>query len=295
MKGILLAGGLGSRLRPATAVISKQLLPVYDKPMIYYPLSVLMLAGIREIALICAPRDLPAYKQLFGTGSKLGLKFTYIEQPEPKGIAQALILAKNFLAGGPCCLMLGDNIFYGREFANLLPSGGDIKGARLYAYHVKNPSAYGTVDLDKNFNPLRLEEKPQNPKTNWAVTGMYFYDGRAPQYAAELKPSARGEFEITALNSRYLAEGALKVKPLGRGIAWLDTGSSEGLIEAATFIQTLEKRQGLKIACIEAISYKKGWISRQTLLEASEEMQNSGYGKYLSSIAKGEEEGYDIY
>jgi len=295
MKGILLAGGLGKRLMPATIALSKQLIPIYDKPMIYYPLSILMLAGIRDIALISTPQDLPAYQNLFGSGEQLGLKFTYIEQKEPKGIAQAFLLAQDFIANEPCCLILGDNIFHGRELGALLPKP-DIKmqGAQIYAYHVKDPQNYGVVQFDKNFKPLSLEEKPQNPKTRWAVTGLYFYDDKAVSYAKELKPSPRGELEITDLNRRYQREHTLKVQPLGRGIAWLDTGTHEGLTEASTFIQVLEKRQGLKIACLEAIAYKNKWIDKKTLLEAAVRMEKSDYGQYLAGVAR-EEEGYAIY
>ena len=297
MKGILLAGGAGSRLRPSTNAVSKQLIPIYDKPMIYYPLSVLMLAGARDIALISSPRDLPAYKNLFGCGAQLGLKFTYIEQPRPQGIAQALLLAEDFLAGGPCAFILGDNIFYGREFAKLLPAGGARahKGARVFAYHVKNPQDYGAVRLDKNFKPLKLEEKPKKPFSPWAITGLYFYDNKAVKHARQIKPSARGELEITDVNKLYLKAGALQVQPLGRGVAWLDTGTHEGLIEASSFIHMLEKRQGLKIACLEAIAYKKGWISKKTLLAAAADMAGSEYGAYLLAAAKERGGKYDIF
>jgi len=287
MKGILLAGGTGLRLKPATAAVSKQLIPVYDKPMIYYPLSILMLAGVRDIALITAPRDKAAYQKLFGAGEKLGLKFTYIEQEKPKGIAQALLLAEDFLDGKSCAFILGDNIFYGREFANLLPKPNTaIKGAQIFAYHVKDPQNYGIVRMDKNFKPLSLEEKPKNPKSPWAVTGLYFYDSKAVQYAKQIKPSSRGELEITDINKLYLKNNALKVRPLGRGTAWLDTGTPEGLIEASSFISVLEKRQGLKIACLEAIAYKQGWIDKKMLLKAARDMAGSGYGQYLAAIAK---------
>jgi glucose-1-phosphate thymidylyltransferase len=296
MKGILLAGGTGSRLRPSTNAVSKQLIPIYDKPMIYYPLSVLMLAGVREIALISSPRDLPAYKNIFGTGAQIGLKFTYIEQPRPQGIAQALLLAEDFLAGGPCAFILGDNIFYGREFAKFLPdAAGAADGARVFAYHVKNPQDYGTVQLDENFRPLKLEEKPKKPSSPWALTGLYFYDGKAVGYARQIKPSARGELEITDINKLYLKAGTLRVQPLGRGIAWLDTGTHEGLIEASSFIHMLEKRQGLKIACLEAIAYQKGWISKKMLLAAAAGMAGSEYGAYLTAVAKESGGKYDIF
>ena len=295
MKGIVLAGGSGTRLYPITKGVSKQLLPVYDKPMIYYPLSILMLAGVREIALITTPRDMAAYQKLFGAGEKLGLKITYIEQPKPKGIAQAFLLAEDFLQNDSCAFILGDNIFYGREFANLLPKPNAAhKGARIFAYHVKDPQNYGVVRMDKNFKPLSLEEKPKTPKSPWAVTGLYFYDNKAVQYAKQIKPSARGELEITDINKLYLKNNALKVQPLGRGTAWLDTGTHEGLIEASTFISVLEKRQGLKIACLEAIAYKQGWIDKKTLLAAARDMAGSGYGQYLAAIAK-EGAKHDIY
>ena len=274
MKGIVLAGGTGSRLYPATFAVSKQLLPVYDKPMIFYPLSILMLAGIREILIISTPADLPLYKKLLGDGSDYGLQLSYCEQPKPEGLAQV-------------CLILGDNIFYGRDLKRLVCEAAARKtGATVFGYHVKNPRAYGVVEIDQNRKALSIEEKPQNPKSNWAVTGLYFYDNRVVNIAKQLKPSARGELEITSVNEWYLKQGELSVQLMGRGMAWLDTGTHEDLIKASMFIEALESRQGLKIACLEAIAYKNGWIDEAHLKARAMLMKNTGYGQYLLDIVE---------
>lgn len=287
MKGIVLAGGSGSRLYPATKAISKQLLPVYDKPTIYYPLSVLMLAGIREILIISTPRDLPLIRDLLGDGSQLGIKLEYCEQARPEGIAQAFILGEKFLNGSPVCLILGDNIFYGHELQDLVIEASQEKtGATVFAYHVHDPERYGVVEFNKSGQAISIEEKPKNPKSHWAVTGLYFYDGHVSQYAKELKPSSRGELEITDLNRRYLNQGELTVKCMGRGIAWLDTGTHESLLSSSQFVQTIEQRQGLKIACLEEIAFVKGFISRQQLESLAETYPSSGYGLYLKNLLK---------
>ena len=292
-RGIVLAGGQATRLYPATKVISKQLLPIYDKPMIYYPLSVLMLAGIREIMIISTPSDLPAYERLLGDGRQLGLSFHYQEQVKPEGLAQAFLLAKDFIAGHPSCLILGDNIFYGDSFGESLRKLRDLeKGATIFAYWVKDPERYGVVVFDPDGAPKELMEKPSSPVSNWAVTGLYFYDEHVADYAATLKPSSRGELEITDLNRIYLQKNALHVEKLGRGIAWLDTGTHESFVQATNFIQIIEQRQGLKIACLEEIAFRMGYISKQMLEEVAQSMRNSTYGDYLQRLVKEREEGH---
>ena len=289
MKGIILAGGSGTRLYPITYSISKQMLPVYDKPMIYYPLSVLMLAGIREILIISTPRDLPGFQSLLGDGKSLGLEFSYIEQPSPDGLAQAFILGEKFIGSDPVCMILGDNIFYGVGFGDTLLQTAELnKGACVFGYYVNDPERYGVVEFDKNKRVLSIEEKPSNPKSNYAVTGLYFYDNTVVQKAKSLIPSPRGELEITDLNRRYLEEGSLEIKLMGRGMAWLDTGTYESLLQAANFIATLEQRQGLKASCIEEIALKRGFINRDQLLSLAEPYRNSQYGKYLLRLASEE-------
>jgi len=286
MKGIILAGGSGTRLYPITSSISKQMLPVYDKPMIYYPLSVLMLAGIREILIISTPRDLPGFRNLFGDGNSLGLEFSYIEQPSPDGLAQAFILGDKFIGKDPVCMILGDNIFYGVGFGDVLLKTAELKkGACVFGYYVTDPERYGVVEFDMNKNVLSIEEKPAKPKSNYAVTGLYFYDNSVVEKAKSLKPSPRGELEITDLNRVYLEEGTLNIKLMGRGMAWLDTGTYESLLQAANFIATLEQRQGLKASCIEEIALKRGFIDKNQLLVLAEPFSNSQYGKYLLRLA----------
>jgi len=281
-KGIILAGGHATRLYPATRVVSKQLLPVYDKPMIYYPLSVLMLAGIRKIMIISTPEDLPLFKRLLGDGKKIGLSFEYAEQPKPGGLAQALLIAGDYISGHPSCLILGDNIFYGDRLGESLGRLKDLEhGATIFAYWVKDPERYGVVVFDRNGEVSDIVEKPKSRISPWAVTGLYFYDQYAPEYAASLKPSARGELEITDLNRIYLRQNRLKVEKLGRGAAWLDTGTHESFAQATSFIQTIEQRQGLKIACIEEISFRLGYISKDQLSAIAMTMKNSSYGDYL--------------
>lgn len=285
MKGILLAGGAGTRLLPLTATTSKQLLPVYDKPTIYYPLSVLMLAGIREILIISTPRDLPRIEELFGSGEKFGLRLSYKVQEAPKGIAEALILGEDFIKDESVCLILGDNIFYGHNLAGYLKEATEQKsGARVFAYYVSDPERYGVVNLDANGRPLALEEKPKAPKSNWAVTGLYFYDKRAAEFAKTLKPSGRGELEITDLNKIYLERQELQVTRLKRGFAWLDTGTFDSLLSSSLYVQTLEKRQGLKIACLEEIALKMGFIDIAKFEKAVQEYEKSDYGKYLKQV-----------
>jgi glucose-1-phosphate thymidylyltransferase len=286
MKGIILAGGSGTRLYPITSSISKQMLPVYDKPMIYYPLSVLMLAGIREILIISTPRDLPGFRSLLGDGKSLGLKFSYIEQPSPDGLAQAFVLGEKFIGSDPVCMILGDNIFYGVGFGDILLKTAELdKGACVFGYYVSDPERYGVVEFDKDKKVLSIEEKPDKPRSNYAVTGLYFYDNSVVEKAKSLKPSPRGELEITDLNRVYLEEGTLEIKLMGRGMAWLDTGTYESLLQAANFIATLEQRQGLKASCIEEIALKRGFIDRKQLLELALPYKNSQYGKYLLRLA----------
>jgi glucose-1-phosphate thymidylyltransferase len=286
MKGIILAGGSGTRLYPITSSISKQMLPVYDKPMIYYPLSVLMLAGIREILIISTPRDLPGFHNLLGDGKSLGLEFSYIEQPSPDGLAQAFILGDKFIGKDPVCMILGDNIFYGVGFGDVLLKTAELKkGASVFGYYVTDPDRYGVVEFDMNRKVLSIEEKPVKPKSNYAVTGLYFYDNSVVEKAKSLKPSPRGELEITDLNRVYLEEGTLDIKLMGRGMAWLDTGTYESLLQAANFIATLEQRQGLKASCIEEIALKRGFIDKNQLLVLAEPFRNSQYGKYLLRLA----------
>ena len=289
MKGIILAGGSGTRLYPITSSISKQMLPVYDKPMIYYPLSVLMLAGIREILIISTPRDLPGFENLLGNGKLLGLSLRYKEQPSPDGLAQAFILGEDFIGNDTVCMILGDNIFYGQGFGEVLQKTAEInKGACVFGYYVTDPERYGVVEFDKNRKVLSIEEKPAQPKSNYAVTGLYFYDNTVVSKAKALKPSSRGELEITDLNRVYLEEGSLDIKLMGRGMAWLDTGTYESLLQAANFIATLEQRQGLKASCIEEIAFKRGFISKDQLLDIAQPIKNSQYGKYLIRIATDE-------
>ena len=289
MKGIVLAGGSGTRLYPITHAISKQMLPVYDKPMIYYPLSVLMLAGIRDILVISTPRDLPGFRNLLGTGESLGIKISYIEQPSPDGLAQAFILGENFIGSEPVCMILGDNIFYGHGFGDVLLDTAKLTGgACVFGYYVTDPERYGVVQFDRSRKAVSIEEKPDRPRSNYAVTGLYFYDNTVVEKAKSLKPSARGELEITDLNRLYLNEGTLEVKLMGRGMAWLDTGTYESLLQAANFIATLEQRQGLKASCIEEIAYKRGFINKEQLLALAEPVKKSQYGKYLLRIASEE-------
>ena len=289
MKGIILAGGSGTRLYPITSAISKQMLPVYDKPMIYYPLSVLMLAGIREILIISTPRDLPGFRSLLGDGKSLGLEFSYKEQPSPDGLAQAFVLGEEFIGNDPVCMILGDNIFYGHGFGEALLKTAEMKkGACIFGYYVTDPERYGVVEFDKNNKVLSIEEKPLQPRSNYAVTGLYFYDNTVVNKAKSLKPSPRGELEITDLNKVYLEEGTLDIRLMGRGMAWLDTGTYESLLQASNFIATLEQRQGLKASCIEEIAYKRGFINKNQLLKLAQPIKNSQYGKYLLRIA-GEE------
>jgi glucose-1-phosphate thymidylyltransferase len=283
MKGILLAGGAGTRLYPLTKVVNKQLLPIYDKPMVYYPLSVLMLAGLRDVLLISTPQDLPQYRRLFGDGSDLGMRIAYAEQPRPEGLAQAFLIGREFLDGSPSCLILGDNVFYGQGLTPLLRRAAQLdRGAMVFAYYVRDPERFGVVEFEaKTGRALSLEEKPRNPKSNYAVPGLYFYDGNAPRYAATLKPGARGELEITDLNRIYLERGELAVERLGRGLAWLDTGTHRSLAEATSFIAAIEERQGLKIACLEEIAWDNGWIDRAQVEAAAVGMGKSAYAEYL--------------
>ncbi|MDD3945819.1 MAG: glucose-1-phosphate thymidylyltransferase RfbA [Bacteroidales bacterium] len=285
MKGIILAGGSATRLYPSSKAISKQIMPVYDKPMIYYPLSTLMLAGIKEILIISTPRDLPMFKDLLGSGEELGMKFQYKVQKIPNGLAQAFVLGAEFLEGGPGCLILGDNLFYGQGFTNLLQEASSInKGAYIFGYYVKDPRAYGVVEFDKNNQVISLEEKPTIPKSNYAVPGLYFYDRTVTEKARILNPSARGEYEITDLNRLYLEEGSLKVKLFGRGFAWLDTGNSDALLDASNYVATVQNRQGLYIACIEEIAWRNGWIDNEQLKKLGQSLEKTIYGQYILNL-----------
>ncbi len=290
MKGIVLAGGSGTRLYPITKGISKQLLPIYDKPMIYYPISVLMLAGIRDILIISTPHDLPGFRRLLGDGSDYGVNFTYAEQPSPDGIAQAFLIGEEFIADDAVCLVLGDNIFYGNNFINILKEASDTAQntgkATIFGYSVSDPERYGVVEFDQDGNCLSIEEKPAVPKSNYAVPGLYFYPNRVVEVAKNITPSERGELEITAVNQAFLESGELKVQTLGRGFAWLDTGTHDSLSEASTFIEVLEKRQGLKIACLEEIAYHMGWISKEKLRQLAQPMAKNQYGQYLLHITE---------
>jgi glucose-1-phosphate thymidylyltransferase len=284
MKGILLAGGSGTRLFPLTLAVSKQLLPVYDKPTIYYPLSTLMLAGIREVLVISTPRDLPRIRDLLGDGSDLGLKLSYREQAEPRGIAEAFLIGQEFIGTDPVCLILGDNLFFGHDLVKALEDSAKLTtGARVFAYQVQDPEKYGVVEFDKSGRAISIEEKPAKPRSSWVVTGLYFYDPEVVGIARSLRPSKRGELEITDVNRAYLKQGKLSVQPMGRGVAWLDTGSADTLLSASQFVQTLEHRQGLKIACLEEIALSKGFISREQVAKLAERCAKSGYGEYLKN------------
>jgi glucose-1-phosphate thymidylyltransferase len=287
VKGIILAGGSGTRLYPITKGISKQLLPIYDKPMIYYPLSVLMLAGIKEILIISTPHDLPRFEDILGTGNDLGMKFSYEKQPSPDGLAQAFVLGEEFIGNDSVALILGDNIYYGQYFSDMLLEASNVKeGATVFGYKVKDPERFGVVEFDENQNVISIEEKPERPKSNFAVTGLYFYDNSVVDIAKKIKPSERGELEITSINKVYLKKGKLNVKLLGRGFAWMDTGTHDSLMEAGLFVQTIEHRQGYKVACIEEIAFRNNWIDKEKLIALAEPLKKTGYGQYLIDIAE---------
>lgn len=287
MKGIILAGGAGTRLYPSTLAVSKQILTVFDKPMIYYPLSTLMLAGIRDILIISTPRDLPTYKELFGNGSKLGMNFSYAVQTEPRGLADAFILGADFIGNDSVCLVLGDNIFYGYGFSERLKKASERKvGATIFGYHVSNPTEFGVVEFDDNWNVLSIEEKPKVPKSDYAIPGLYFYDNNVVDIAKGVKPSARGEVEITEVNNEYLKMGQLKVELFGRGMAWLDTGTHRAMLAAANFVETVQTRQGLYVSCIEEIAYRKGFINRDKLISLADGLKKTEYGQYLYKVAE---------
>ncbi|MEJ5265743.1 MAG: glucose-1-phosphate thymidylyltransferase RfbA [Bacteroidales bacterium] len=287
MKGIILAGGSATRLYPSSKVISKQIMPVYDKPMIYYPLSTLMLAGIREVLIISTPRDLPMFRDLLGSGEELGMQFSYKIQERPEGLAQAFLLGEEFIGNNPSCLILGDNIFYGTGFSGMLQRVAKLtQGAYIFGYFVLDPRPFGVVEFDENRRVISIEEKPENPKSNYAIPGLYFYDNTVVEKAKKLKPSARGELEITDLNRLYLEEGSLRVEIMGRGFAWLDTGNADSMLEAASFVETIQKRQGLYIACIEEIAWRNGWISTEQLRRLGQSMSKTEYGKYILSLAE---------
>ena len=290
MKGIILAGGSGTRLHPITKAVSKQLLPVYDKPLVYYPLSVLMLAGIREVLVVSTPRDVPAYRELLGDGSSLGMRLEYAEQAEPRGLAEALTIGRGFLAGGPCALALGDNVFHGQDLTRVLSRARERVeregGAVVFGYPVRDPRAFGVVEFDEGRRVVGIEEKPERPKSSYAVPGLYFYDGRASDVAAGVEPSERGELEITSVNNAYLREGRLSVELMGRGMAWLDTGTPEGMLKAAEYVEAVQSRQGYCIACIEEIAYRRGFIGAGRLLELGRALGKTDYGRYLISVAR---------
>lgn len=286
MKGIILAGGSGTRLHPLTLAVSKQLMPLYDKPMIYYPLSVLMMAGIREILVISTPHDLPMFRKLLGDGNQLGCTFSYAEQPKPEGLAQAFIIGENFIGNDSVALILGDNIFYGSGFANLVKSCTNPDGGIVFAYHVNDPERYGVVQFDGQMNAISIEEKPKQPKSNYAVPGLYFYDNSVVGIATNIKPSERGELEITEVNNTYLKRKALKVALMNRGTAWLDTGTFDSLMQASTFVQVIEQRQGLKVGCIEEVAYRMNFITKSQLIELAKPLEKSGYGDYLMRLVK---------